>query len=250
MIRIYIDWNYDIHPLSHNKWIKSTTVNDSDIVITINNNRLHNKKTINWLYEPEPIISGAYRNSLNSDNYIATHRIDLNFNKKIIIPPCFPSWIDEGDRKIYNKTKLISMIASKKNMCSGHSLRQQVADSNENNFDLYGFGRKNQLDKKIDGLKDYMFSVAMENSIGDVYYTEKLLDCFLTGTIPIYWGTKKINDIFDKNGIIFLNDDMTIPEINEDVYMSKLESIKNNFYLANKYNYKVADGIDFITEQL
>jgi hypothetical protein len=249
-MKVYIDWYYDIDPSPSNTWSRTKTIQDCDVVVSINNNKYYNKKTINWLYEPESIISSAYKNCSNSNNYIATHRVDLSFNNKITIPPCFPSWIDECDRKIYNKTKLVSMIASKKNICSGHSIRQQVADTNENNLNLYGFGRKNQLDKKIEGLKDYMFSVAMENSIADIYYTEKLLDCFLTGTIPVYWGSKKINDIFDKNGIIFLNEDMSIPTLTEEIYISKLESIKNNFELANKYNYKASDGIQFITEQI
>ena len=34
---------------------------------------------------------------------------------------------------------------------------------------------------KADTLVPYMFSVAIENSKLEAYFTEKLLDCFLTG---------------------------------------------------------------------
>lgn len=94
-----------------------------------------------------------------------------------------------------------------------------------------------------------MFSVAMENVINDGYYTEKLLDCFLTGTIPIYWGTEKILNIFDKDGILFLNSDGSLPEINEKIYRSKEQSIKNNFNIALKNNLTSSDGIQIIHDK-
>ena len=64
----------------------------------------------------------------------------------------------------------------------------------------------------------------MENSIADVYYTEKILDCFLSGTIPIYWGTERINDRFDKSGIIMLDD--YLKNIDNFDYVSEYESRK------------------------
>ena len=250
-MKVYIDWDYDIHPYSNNTWIKVNNANDSDIIVSINTKipYILQKPQIFWLYEPESIIENKYKYHLNQSNIIATHRTDLNFKNKIVIPPCFPSWIDAEDRKIYNKTKLISMIASVKNMCTGHSFRQIVANTLSDKTDLYGFGRKNELNKKIDGLKDYMFSVAMENVINDGYYTEKLLDCFLTGTIPIYWGTEKILNIFDKDGILFLNSDGSLPEINEEIYRSKEQSIKNNFNIALKNNLGISDGIQLIHDK-
>jgi len=36
---------------------------------------------------------------------------------------------------------------------------------------------------KADTLVPYMFSLAIENSKLDGYFTEKLLDCFLTGVV-------------------------------------------------------------------
>ena len=37
------------------------------------------------------------------------------------------------------------------------------------------------------------------------YFTEKLLDCFLTRTVPVYWGCPDIYEYFDLDGIIHVN---------------------------------------------
>ena len=41
---------------------------------------------------------------------------------------------------------------------------------------------------KIKFLSNYKFSIAMENSEGQGYVSEKILDSFFAGTIPIYYG--------------------------------------------------------------
>ena len=50
-----------------------------------------------------------------------------------------------------------------------------------------------------------MFSIAIENSRNGCYFTEKILDCFTTRTVPIYWGCPDIGDYFDMNVIITFN---------------------------------------------
>ena len=58
-----------------------------------------------------------------------------------------------------------------------------------------------------------MFSIVIENSRSDYYFSEKLIDCFECGTIPIYWGMPSINKFFDMDGIITFE---TIDEL-EDI---------------------------------
>ena len=53
------------------------------------------------------------------------------------------------------------------------------------------FIEKHNTDKyqqKINFLKQYKFSIAIENSFNIGYVSEKILTCFLAGTIPIYYG--------------------------------------------------------------
>ena len=84
-----------------------------------------------------------------------------------------------------------------------------------------------------------MFSIVVENSIEADYFTEKILDCFLSGTIPIYVGSKTTSNYFDSDGIIYFEGDEDLPSIleklNNDLYESKIKSVKNNFELAKQY---------------
>lgn len=253
-MRVYIDWEYDIGPFSGHTWTKANTVNESDVSIIVNSpsssDTSRGPTKVYWLYEPEAIIPEAYAHLKKTNKIVATHRKDLVFHKKILIPPCFPSWINQQDVGMHAKTKIASMIASTKRMCDGHTFRQSVAKKNEHTLDLFGRGQSRALDNKIDGLRDYMFSVAMENSVHDLYFTEKLLDCFLTGTIPVYWGTRTVLDIFDPNGILFVNEDGTLPPMSEEIYQSKIDSVKRNLELAQQHNKTSSDGVQYIVDAL
>lgn len=79
----------------------------------------------------------------------------------------------------------------------------------------------------------------VENTSSRGYFTEKILDCFLLKTIPIYWGCSNIGDFFDIRGIIPFNnvDDLVYisNNLNEDYYNSKKEIIDKNWKLALEY---------------
>jgi hypothetical protein len=49
----------------------------------------------------------------------------------------------------------------------------------------------------------YRFALVMENKKATGYITEKILNAFLAGCIPIYYGTTEIFDIFNKNSFIW-----------------------------------------------
>lgn len=132
------------------------------------------------------------------------------------------------DIGLFKKTKLVSMIASNKTMCPEHILRQQVVGMFKDKIDLYGRGY-NEISDKIEGLKDYAFSIAMENSTYSLGYTEKIADCFATGTIPIYYGCEEINTIFNPEGILWLHQDFKVEDLSFDLYHSKMSAIKDNF---------------------
>ena len=48
-------------------------------------------------------------------------------------------------------------------------------------------------------------SVAVENSRHDHYWTEKIADCFLAGTVPIYWGVPNIREYFPAEAMIVID---------------------------------------------
>ena len=52
---------------------------------------------------------------------------------------------------------------------------------------------------KIKFLSKYKFSIAMENSRGDGYLSEKIVDSFRAGTIPIYYGDYLVDEFIKIN---------------------------------------------------
>tara|TARA_B110000971_G_scaffold193195_1_gene205975 strand:+ start:51 stop:944 length:894 start_codon:yes stop_codon:yes gene_type:complete len=57
----------------------------------------------------------------------------------------------------------------------------------------------------IDTYKDYTFVIAMENKCLEGYITEKILNAFYSGAIPIYWGSSNINEFFNEKAFINVN---------------------------------------------
>ena len=55
-----------------------------------------------------------------------------------------------------------------------------------------------KVQDKIKFLSSYKFSIAMENSNGDGYISEKIIDSLIAGTIPIYYGSYLIDEYWKK----------------------------------------------------
>ena len=73
----------------------------------------------------------------------------------------------------------------------------------KNEFKVY----KGSVDRKHEVLKNYNYSICFENVFGySGYITEKIFDCFLAGTIPIYKGAPNILDHIPSNCIIMFDD--------------------------------------------
>jgi len=198
------------------------------------------KKNYAWICELSTIIPWVLdwvpKNiSYLEDNFelLFTHDrrlVGLSDKFKFVKVATMP-WVH--DIKIHDKNKLISMIASTKIYCEGHLYRQHILEKYKNQMDCFGVGR-NQIEIKDIGLKDYYFSIAMENGVYTDMFTEKILDCFAMGTIPIYWGTPSIGEFFNENGIIKLTNDFKIEDLSIDLYHSKMEYIKENFELTKQ----------------
>lgn len=133
------------------------------------------------------------------------------------------------------KNKMCSLIASSKNYAYGHKMRHAIAEQYGRHIDLFGgvlnSKRISGIDKwdKSEGLLEYMFSFVVENDQYPTYYTEKLTDCFMTGTVPIYWGAPDIGDYFDVNGMIILTSNFDLASLTPQLYESKLKSVLANY---------------------
>jgi len=97
---------------------------------------------------------------------------------------------------------------------------------------------------KINSFRPYQYSICFENTSRENYFSEKITDCILNKTIPIYWGCSNIGDFYNKDGVICVNNvDEAIKVINNltpEYYESKLEVIEENYNKA--FNYKDYTG--------
>ena len=110
----------------------------------------------------------------------------------------------------------------------------------KSNIDLYGRGQKGKtIEYKEEGLTEYRYSIVVENSNEKNYFTEKILDCFLTGTIPIYWGCPNLDSFFNINGVVIFRTveelKTLLPTLDKNLYDSKIDTIKENFERARMY---------------
>ena len=70
---------------------------------------------------------------------------------------------------------------------------------------------------KLDFQKKYKFSIAFENASSPGYVTEKLVQSFAAGTIPIYWGDPMVAREFNTKAFINCNDYNSFDEVIERV---------------------------------
>jgi len=192
---------------------------------------------------------------------ILTHQQDiLDSCKNSLVFPWGDCWISDSEQKIHDKTEMFSIIASHKNHTRGHQLRHEVIKLK--NPRLIPFGPQYndigaELNSKIKASKNFAFQVVIENESWENCFTEKLIDCLRTGSVPIYWGCNNIENFFDTRGFYVVNSlneiDDLLKTLTMDDYLSKMEYVKNNFLLSEKYLsvYKRVDNIvrDYINQK-
>ena len=235
-INSYFNWIWDREPV------------DSDITVFSDNHikeaeTSKSKVKIAWLIEPPVIDSWIYdyvrENHEIFDMVLTFDERLLKLGSKFRYYPYGTTWIADKDRNIWEKTKGISAVFSNKNMTKGHSIRHKIFGEFRDMVDFYGNIALNPIDKKLDGHKDYRFSLVVENWDGNSYFSEKLLDCMLTGAIPIYWGFPKYCEIFDPNGFVYFTDSDQlkdiIPYLSKEQYESRIDAVRANFKKALEY---------------
>jgi hypothetical protein len=83
------------------------------------------------------------------------------------------------------------------------------------------------------------FHIACENQDMPNMFTEKLLDCFKTYTVPIYFGCHNIEQYFNPKGILQFRTieefEQIIENLTLETYDEMLPYIKENYELARPY---------------
>ncbi|MFL5753381.1 MAG: glycosyltransferase family 10 domain-containing protein [Bacteroidia bacterium] len=148
----------------------------------------------------------------------------------------------------------VSFIHSNKRELPGHQLRYSILPLLAKEYKFRLNFPKERVETKIALFKNAMFHITIENSRYDNYITEKVIDCFMSYTIPIYWGCPNISEHFDKNGIISFNTKEELKEILDKLspedYLTRMEAVKRNYEIAKEGYAFFFDKINYFISKL
>ena len=112
---------------------------------------------------------------------------------------------------------------------------------------------------KIEFLSSYKFSIAMENTNGDGYISEKIIQSFYAGTIPIYYGDYMIDEFINPKSFILIkgqkdmyNKIEYIKKIDNDDKLYKkilMEKVIIDENIVEKYEKELSDFLIHIFKQ-
>jgi hypothetical protein len=201
------------------------SVDECDAVIVLNrvpvSSSVHCPPENVWALMQEPYVKGVFDWMVEGhDQYahVFTHYPVHNAGDKYIrCHPAVPWHVKKSYDELKmlplpSKQKSISWITSNLTSFPGHKVRMDFLEFLRNrdfSIDLYGKGI-NYIEDKWDGLAPYRYSLAIENSSGPDYWTEKVADCFLSWTVPIYYGCTNLEDYFPAGS--FIRIDIKQPE--------------------------------------
>lgn len=211
------------------------------------------------LIESKAVSGASYRKFMRERQYIENEfervftyddEILGAFRNAEFVPFCAGYWYSVIDPSVklsaenyMHKTKNISMLASDKNSCRLHKLRKQIAFRcrNEGLADTYGTFDGGEWVKPEITLRDYRYSVIVENDITPFFFTEKITNCFAAQTIPVYLGASRIQDFFDPDGIITFSEkdagniDLILRQCTAEEYARRIPAVIENFRRVQEY---------------
>lgn len=166
------------------------------------------------LITAEPDSVQTYSNQyVKQFDYVITCQRNLRHPNKILLPQGLPwrvrkSYDELVVQEPISKQRKISIVSSNKVRTIGHRRRLdftlKIKEYFKDKIDLYGKGLNDFVDK-WETVAPYMYSIAIENSAQNFYFTEKILDCYLSFTYPIYYGCLNIEDFFDKRSYVSID---------------------------------------------
>ena len=144
---------------------------------------------------------------------------------------------------LWEKERMLSIIASNKRWIDGHKLRHEAITRYRKYLDVYGNGYNDFIDTnplgKVIALAPYYFTIIIPNTVIDDWFSDQITEAFSVGTIPIFRGTKNVHKYFNIDGIIqFDNLDELgeiIPKLSKDLYQSKQAAILDNLERSKQY---------------
>ena len=137
------------------------------------------------------------------------------------------------------KEYAVSYLTSSKAATAGHQFRQEVYDSlpsNIENLRVYKHRSPPRIEDKRSVLNTFQYHICIENGRFPGYYSEKIVDAFVTKCVPIYNGAQDIGAYFNPNGVITFGtcDELLnkLQGITPEHYTSVSDAIEDNYHRA------------------
>lgn len=113
------------------------------------------------------------------------------------VPPGFCSFVvsNAGKKKTQRRVDFFHALSRYRQVDSGGRYLNNIGSP------ISGGSRE-----KVDFLSKYKFNIAFENESKPGYTTEKIVEAFLAGTVPIYWGNPLIAEEFNPESFINAHD--------------------------------------------
>ena len=247
---------------NHKLWIKDKLQDKFDIHFDQNNPdylifNVFGQNHLNSKYKNAIKIAIYTENKipdLNEVDYAIGHAhinyLDRYFKHSILLWKNYKN-ISEVRKNVLNspfRTKFCSALIS--NSISTDFFRLKFINelNKYKKVDMGGL-YNNNIGKRIDNKKEYLssykFSIAMENSNGDGYVSEKIIDSFISGTIPIYYGDYMIDEYINPKSFILIKGEK---DIKEKINLIKLidnddekyrNILKENVIIDNNFSHKI-----------
>ena len=152
-----------------------------------------------WMYKGLDQYAAIYSPVQSADNVILSHGylgwyLQQNFAAL-------------SSLQVPEKKSVISCISSNLSLLKGHRLRLnfiKTLQAQIPQIDFFGRGN-NFIDDKLNALLPYRYSIAIENTSAPYYFTDKINDCFLAYTVPLYYGCKNMGRYFPAKSFIQIN---------------------------------------------
>ena len=176
---------------------------EADFAVKVNKNNI-----IHICLEPPNEVS-KYRQYGNKNSSVIFNQLDIK-NNNILSHGALPWHINKSydfltniKLENLNKENKIVWVTSNQRSSKGHNVRMDFLDKiKELPFiELYGRGIK-PIDDKWDAMRYYKYAIAYENFQNEYYWTEKIVDAYLSFAMPLYFGCNSIENFFPKNSFI------------------------------------------------
>jgi len=191
---------------------------DCDYFVMLNNRRWESVRVRCprehvWCLIQEPYVPGIFDWLIENNKQFArvfTHYIPVPERRYVRSQPAISwqidlSYDDLVAMSIPRKRKAISCVASDKVWLPGqrkrNALREFLMQVAPDKVDVFGRGIR-FIESKWTGIAPYRYSIAVENSVSRDYWTEKISECFLSWTIPLYDGCPNIEEYFPADSFI------------------------------------------------